>query len=1447
MLLIIKKVIEEGDNMKLKRVLALLLVLALVLPVPSFAETSNKVSLSKESIYEKVAEIFKPQLEASRVKLEKDLEEIYNDEDEVRIIVEMKSKPSIVYATERNISYEKMSQTLVNEIEKKIVAEQEEVKKQILSRNVDMKFINSFRTVFNGFSGLVKFKDIKVIESLPQVNKVYIANEYERPEIKPEMDTSKDMVGALPTWDLGYKGEGTVVAIIDSGIDPYHRDMVLSEGTVPKLTRDSLKGKDLLGRYYTPKIPYGYNYYDMNHNIIDMGPGTSMHGMHVAGIVGANGDPENGGIKGVAPEAQLLAMKVFSNDPFYSTTFSDIYLIAIDEAVRLGADVINMSLGSTAGFYIEDSAENKAITNATNNGIVCVVSAGNSGQMTYGWTSTNYGYPLKENPDIGVVGSPGLNKDTIQVASIENTHKKVNALAYEKDGEIFKIPMAIAGNIDPTEVFDGPQEFVDCGDGSPEYLTEVAGKIALVIRGGNTAPFVDKILNAQNAGAIGIIVYNHEAGGEELINMATPDIQTIPAVFIGHRGGMELLQLEDKKVEFLDELISIPKADAGRMSEFTSWGTTPSLEIKPEITAPGGEIYSTLNDNKYGTYSGTSMAAPHVSGGAALVMEYIKKHEIYGNLSLGEQARLAKVLLMNTANVVYDEYDVEYSPRRQGAGLMNLYGAVSTPVRLVDARTNEAKVELKDFEDTEFTIRLKAINDSDTDLVYDVDVSVLTDYIYAGLNLLVSDYIYGAEITKPDSIIIPANGECEFEITVDIGDDPNIYRNMFVEGFVTLVDPNNINPDLSIPYVGFYGDWGEPKILDGMRFIDPAGASYYQLSGMICWDAEGNGYYYTSPHIFMNPGTVPGYIEGTGNIMPYLSFMRNAEWVEYNILDEEGNLLRTIYREQFRRKNYYNGGRSSPVSMILNAEWDGTVNGKVVPDGNYFYEIAAKIHYEGAEVQSKRIPITIDTKGPEITDISFNPTTLKLTWNSYDEGAGILGFIFAIDGEEIEEVVYGEAGKTTYELDLRPYLHSPTEYTIEIISVDRLLNTNYAEFTFSVEDANAYIFLYNPKLLNIYTTNDILVEGYVANLSTLDKVLVNDLEADVEFKENVSLYHPDDPSTIVYVGPAFKFTKVMHIEDGYRELRVEAVSTAGTRSSIVRRFYVDTTPPELNVTVKHIDKEVATAELEIEMMDALGYLALYLGDSMIYLYEHPMVVVEPAHKVITHVVNLHEGENTFVFTLEDAAGHQTVKEITVNLDSDEEPDPEIPAITNIKPSSDIELSAGDTLDISFNAPTGGRGYYKIIFPLGLGSNSLNSSGYGTPMPEVEPGLYKATWTVPEGLIVSGLIIEVVYIAPDGQEIIATAPGRVTIVGSLEEMPANSVILGNEAFDLAYLERNAQAQAKLIEWINSGRAVYVKLETGVIVDFNGAIVGMNMLPDRLIHVDSLGTVRIFEKK
>lgn len=1429
------------------RILSLLLVLVLIISGFTFAENEGNPSNPEAQLLQRAIEKFKSEEDVEKLELENNLDEFFQDDDEVRIIVELKSDPVIVYATESNLNYNEMTESSISGIERRINDEQQKVKRNILSNNVDMEFLNSFNTSFNGFSGKVKFEDVKTIENLPQVNKVYISNEYHKPEIMPNMGSSNDMIGSPAIWDIGYKGEGTVVAIIDTGIDPSHRDMVLSEETLHKITRESLEDKDLLGQYYTEKVPYGYNYYDLNNEILDLGPDASMHGMHVAGTAGANGNIENGGIKGVAPESQLLAMKVFSNDPIYATTFSDIYLVAIDEAIRLGADVLNMSLGSTASFYMPESAEDVALTNATDNGIVCSVSAGNSGSMTYGWTATNSGYPWKQNPDIGVVGAPGLNKNTIQVASIENTHQKVNQLSYVKNGKENSAAIAIAGSIVPSEVFTGPQAFIDGGSGHPSELTNVAGKIALVVRGGLTPNFTEKIENAQTAGAIAVIVRNHEAGGEGMVNMATPPTQTIPAVFIGYNGGLDLLELEEKLLTFSNIMMDIPNPNAGNMSDFTSWGVTPSLELKPDITAPGGQIYSTLNDNKYGIMSGTSMAAPHVAGGSALVMEYIKEHEIYGELSLSEQTRLAKVLLMNTAGLVFDEDNTEFSPRRQGAGIMDLYGAVSTPVRIVDSITNEAKVELKDFENTEFTMRFNAINDSDADATYAVDVDVLADCIYphqgAQLNLLASDYIYDADITKPETITVPANGEYTFEITVDIGTDSTIYRNMFVEGFVNFTDLADENPRLSVPYLGFYGDWGEPKILDGMNFIDPAGTSYFNKSGMLYWDSNDNGYFYTTPHIYMNPGTQAGFEEGTGNIMPYLSFMRNAEFVNYNILDGEGNLLRTILMQQYKRKNYIDGGRNQPVGMISAAEWDGIINGQVVPDGDYFYEIAAKVHYDEAEVQSKRIPITVDTTGPTITDLAFDLQSNKLTWNSVDAGSGILGFMFAINGNEIEEVVQGVADKTSYELDIRKYIDSAIEYNIEVVSVDKLYNTNVSELKFVVENTNPYIYIYEPQLLEMYDTNEILFEGYVANFPLLKKLLANNVETSLEFKENVTLYHPDDPTTVIYTGPAYKFTKTLNIEDGYQQIKIEAVSQTGTSSSLVRRFYVDTTAPELDVVIKGINKELKTAELEINMMDALGNLELFQGDSQIFVFEYPLVIVEPANKTINHTVNLKEGANSFVFTLRDGVGHETVNTTTITLElGEEEPNPEVPGITNIKPSQDIELAAGDSLTISFNAPEVGSGYYRILLPVPM----ANNNNLGTPMTEQSPGFYTATWTVPEGLVASNMEIEVVYVDVNGNETFETAEGKVSVKGLMTNVPINSVILGDEAFDIDYINNNAKAQRKLMEWKNNGKLIYIKLNSDTIVDADGEIVGKSILPDRLVYHGINGTVGIYEK-
>ena len=157
--------------------------------------------------------------------------------------------------------------------------------------------------------------------------------------------------------------------------------------------------------------------------------GGSMHGMHVAGIVAANASQEevnnNAGVQGVAPEAQVLAMKVFTNNPEIEGAFSDDIIAALEASVELDADIINMSLGSTAGYRDAEDPEQVAIKNATDDGVICVVSAGNSA------TSLDP-YIVSGVSDTAVVGSSGLASDALQVASSENSVITLPALEANK-------------------------------------------------------------------------------------------------------------------------------------------------------------------------------------------------------------------------------------------------------------------------------------------------------------------------------------------------------------------------------------------------------------------------------------------------------------------------------------------------------------------------------------------------------------------------------------------------------------------------------------------------------------------------------------------------------------------------------------------------------------------------------------------------------------------------------------------------------------------------------------------------------------------------------------------------------------------------------------------------------------------------------------------------------
>src|SRR5690606_32128193 len=204
------------------------------------------------------------------------------------------------------------------------------------------------------------------------------------------------------------------------------------------------------------------------------------------------------------------------------------------DAIKLGADVLNMSLGSTAGFVSPEDPEQKAVANAVANGVLMSISAGNSAYFGSGFF-----YPFTSNPDYGVVGTPGVSYESLQVASFENDYIETDALVYSINGEETKAMFLSASDTHPDDYVQKTFELVYAGLGYPEEFEgkDVVGKYALIQRG--ELSFVDKTLNAQNAGAAGVIIYNNTDG---TVNMASDPSITIPQLFMLEVDGDKLAQ-----------------------------------------------------------------------------------------------------------------------------------------------------------------------------------------------------------------------------------------------------------------------------------------------------------------------------------------------------------------------------------------------------------------------------------------------------------------------------------------------------------------------------------------------------------------------------------------------------------------------------------------------------------------------------------------------------------------------------------------------------------------------------------------------------------------------------------------------------------------------------------------------------------------------------------------
>ena len=880
-----------------------------------------------------------------------------------------------------------------------------------------------YTTLLNGFSATVTYGQYKAIRKLDCVQSAFISPTF---ELLPDTANSNRMIGGGIYNTTGFTGEGMLVAILDTGVDMGH-EIFKTAPKSPSLTREKLqsmletydfqvesivKGISVSDLYYSAKIPFQFDYGDRDKDGMPGDKGS--HGTHVASTAAGN-TGVNEAAMGVAPQAQIINMNVFKSTG--GASYADI-LAALEDCILLGVDVANLSLGSDCGYidYDSEDAFTKSLLDVFErtgeSGVSLAVAAGNAYNAAYG--DAFGGKALASNPDYGLVSEPSTYGESLSVAAVSNGMVKGpyvtvggKDLAYQDSATISEDE-----NAKPFRSLSarGSIEYVVV----PNYGAEedyagldLTGKIALVQRGGGMY-YEQKERNAANAGAIGMLVYNNVPG---MLYMSITDWK-IPCAFISQAAGEYMKQQETKtlSVASADALVESPTYG---MADFSSWGATPELTLKPEITAPGAGIYAAVPGG-YESMDGTSMASPHAAGGMAIVQQALKARD--NSMTGAQRKHMTDTLLMSTAHVIYDDNGVPYSPRKQGAGLMSINDAVNTRGYLSVEGMERPKLELKDDPAMKgmYTMNFTVHNTGSDTLYYDVTPIVLTDTTEAYVNGSGQEFstISGSSRLLPHTfttncennrVAVAPGKTADVTVTVTVTGEGRAMLAQFpngsyVEGFVTLTqvaaDGSALTDpiDLGLPFLAFYGDWTKAPIMDSTDYWETLDGSASQAQAYMNTAFSSSSENTVDTYLGDNNYTTVPYLADRNAISPnnddfmdsltgiYTGLLRNTKSLKYTITGANGQVYYSKDCEYVGKSIYsYDYYRIVPAGV--DAEYDGiepwygtdSHNAKLPNNTKATVTIEATLPYgDGVGTNQKHswsFPITIDTEEPHADNL----------------------------------------------------------------------------------------------------------------------------------------------------------------------------------------------------------------------------------------------------------------------------------------------------------------------------------------------------------------------------------------------------------------------------------------------------------------------------------------------
>lgn len=902
-----------------------------------------------------------------------------------------------------------------------------------------------YDTVLSGFEITIKAKDFAKANKILSSDATLIVGDVYAPAETQVVTNDVDVydTGIFDSSKSKYQGDGVVVAVLDTGLDYTHTafsvdnfttsDEAFTLSTVAEKIGSTAAAKNSVGLtaqdvYVSRKVPYAYDYADKD---ADVAPISSEHGTHVAGVIAGKDET----ITGVAPNAQLAIMKVFSDTQSGAKT--SWLLAALEDCVTLGVDVINMSLGSGCGFTRE--VDEKEVADVYDQvraaGISLIASAANSYNATMG-SEKNGNNGLTSNPDSGTVGSPSTYEAALSVASVDGVKTPYmvhnGAIIYftEASTSDAQTKKSFVNDVLKTvgdDVADHDFEYVTIpGIGrSSDYMEPdeyYKGKIVLVKRGSST--FEEKVRVAlKEKGAAGIIIYNNVSG-----NISMSVGANIGAV-------CSLSQDEGEKLAASKTgILKISKSQAAGpfMSDFSSWGPTSDLKIKPEITAHGGEILSAVPGQKYERLSGTSMAAPNQAGATALIRQYVRYSGVFGNdtLAATEVTKRVNQLMMSTADIVLNKNGLPYAVRKQGAGLVNITKATTTAAYISTynadgSEMDKTKLELGDDKNKTgvYEMTFAVNNISDKTVSYNVDSVMITEgvsktytshgdttvtqegYLLSGTQTQVVS-VTGSGSQNGNAVTVQAGSSATVTLKITLSEADKQYMNesfeygMYVEGFVKMEAASGTSVSLNVPMLAFFGDWTEAPIFDeeyydtnkdelntGLDTEDKLMADAYatRVIGGLYSDyiTTLGAYAFTQ-----NPSATPiaankehiaiSNQEGeNGSVNKIRSItaglLRNAKRVDITITDAATG--REIYSEsKYNVRKAFNGGGSiygSSIDLDFSALENNLKN-----NTKYLVKMTSYIDYGADDEQNNvrntfEFPLYIDFEAPIVTDVAY--------------------------------------------------------------------------------------------------------------------------------------------------------------------------------------------------------------------------------------------------------------------------------------------------------------------------------------------------------------------------------------------------------------------------------------------------------------------------------------------